>query len=111
MLDKISELDHQKEAKRFVKFSIVGAIGAVVGIGEEWRADESLFGEAQSRVIVTIKDKDFGRLEKICKARSTPCEPIGRVKGASLVIGEEIHLPLDRIKDAWGGALEGFLRS
>ncbi len=30
MLDKISELDHQKEAKRFVKFSIVGAIGAVV---------------------------------------------------------------------------------
>ncbi|MBI5467618.1 MAG: phosphoribosylformylglycinamidine synthase subunit PurL, partial [Deltaproteobacteria bacterium] len=67
-----------------------GVIGAVVGIGEEWRADESLFGEAQSRVVVTIKDKDFGRLEKICKAHSTPCEPIGRVKGASLVIGEEI---------------------
>ncbi len=88
-----------------------GVIGAVVGIGEEWRADESLFGEAQSRVVVTIKDKDFGRLEKICKAHSTPCEPIGRVKGASLVIGEEIHLSLDKIKDAWGGALEGFLRS
>ncbi|MBI5587992.1 MAG: phosphoribosylformylglycinamidine synthase subunit PurL [Deltaproteobacteria bacterium] len=88
-----------------------GAIGAVVGLSYDWRADEALFGEAQSKVIVTIKDKDFSKIEKICKAHSTPCEPIGRVKGGALVIGDEIALPLGRIKDAWGGALAKYLHS
>ncbi|HXI09594.1 MAG TPA: phosphoribosylformylglycinamidine synthase subunit PurL, partial [Thermodesulfobacteriota bacterium] len=88
-----------------------GPVGAVVGIGFEHRADEALFGEAQSLAIVTIKDKDFGKLEKVCKAHSTPCEPIGRVKGAYLVIGEEVRLSLESIKDAWSGALPGLLRS
>jgi len=88
-----------------------GAIGAVVGIGEDWRPDESLFGEGQSMALVTIKDQDFSRLEKICKEHTTPCEPIGRVKGSLLVIGAEIRLTLDQIRKAWGGAIPRLMHS
>ncbi len=80
------------------------------------RIDEALFGEFGPRAIVSFKEKDAGALEDICSSCGVPFKAIGVVRGGNspvvnaLKIGWYVNLPLSEIQDAWGGALERFVK-
>ncbi|MEK7773794.1 MAG: phosphoribosylformylglycinamidine synthase subunit PurL, partial [Deltaproteobacteria bacterium] len=89
-----------------------GLTGACVDIGAPgMRADEALFSESQSRIIVSLKEAGLAELEKICASRNAPLSVIGRTGGGSLKIGGWIDIPVGAIKETWSGAIERFLHS
>ncbi len=77
------------------------------GLGD----DEALFGESQSRIVVSIKEKDVEKMTAIALSFNVPFRVIGAVKGSVLQIGGHINFSLAEIRKTWGGALERFLHS
>ena len=73
------------------------------------RKDEILFGEAPSRIVVSLKKKDLGALEKIAKKHLILCQELGTVGGDRLTIkeGEKIlvDVPLKALSEAWRNAI------
>ncbi len=79
-----------------------GAIGATVKVdGRGMRCDSLLFGESQSRVILTMGEEDVVRFRDICSEEGVPVATIGRVGGDRLVVDGFIDLPVSRLEEAW----------
>ncbi|MBI5643779.1 MAG: phosphoribosylformylglycinamidine synthase subunit PurL [Deltaproteobacteria bacterium] len=75
------------------------------------RLDELLFAEAQSRMIVSLKEKDIQRLEAVCASFNAPVKVIGRVGGRSLKINDAVDLDIEKVKDAWSNSIERHLKA
>ncbi|MBI5560724.1 MAG: phosphoribosylformylglycinamidine synthase subunit PurL [Deltaproteobacteria bacterium] len=91
-------------------FSPGGAKGATVELsGGGIREDALLFGESQSRIIVSMDKKDVKKVENIAKAHGVPVRVIGRVRGDFLKINGLIDIPVERLREAWEGAFERFI--
>jgi phosphoribosylformylglycinamidine synthase len=69
------------------------------------RRDQALFGENQSRIIVSVDARDAARLEGIAGREKVPAKALGFVRGRRLVI-EFLDLSLEQIEAAWRGGLE-----
>lgn len=54
-------------------------LGAEIVLKEKIRRDALLFGETQSRIIVSLDEKNLKKLEKICKWNKVPWQLLGRV--------------------------------
>lgn len=88
-------------------------LGAVIKLDElknkDIRADEILFGEAPSRIVVSLNRNKLRALEEILKRHSVPYQILGNVSGQRLIVeyGEEtiIDLPLKTLSDAWRRAI------
>ena len=70
------------------------------------RPDALLFGESQSRVVVSVKEKDLGRLRDIAAKEGAPLQVLGEVGGPRLAIQPLLQLPVEELRMAWAGALE-----
>ena len=66
--------------------SIQGRIGVCCQINENLRKDELLFGEAQSRIIVSIQEKNQKTVQELAKQFEVECVLLGRVGGENLTI-------------------------
>ena len=89
-----------------------GPVGAVIEIDpKSLRPDDLLFGEAQSRIVVSLKTCDLEALKAVAKEAGAPVAVIGRVGGDTLKINSLIALPVDRITGEWKKALESYIRS
>ncbi len=80
-------------------------IGAQVNLKDEIRPDCLLFGESQSRIIVTVHEKDLYQLEKIADEKSVPLTLLGEVGGKRLKIGNWIDLSIDELKNIYFSSL------
>jgi len=81
-------------------------IGATVNLASERiRKDALLFGETQSRIIVSAKEKNVNKLLQIAKKNKTPVSVIGEVGGNKLVINRLINLSLNDLDKAWHNAI------
>ena len=69
---------------------ILGGRGAQVNLRDKIRPDALLFGETQSRIIVSAPPENRQRIEDLCKAHSVPCTLAGTVQGDALVINDAI---------------------
>ncbi|MEE8174327.1 MAG: phosphoribosylformylglycinamidine synthase subunit PurL [Dehalococcoidia bacterium] len=70
------------------------------------RRDQALFGESQSRIIVSVDARDAARLERMAGREKVPLRSLGFVGGNRLVIEGDIDLGLEQIETAWRGGLE-----
>ncbi len=88
----------------------LNACGCPDGCEEPIRADALLFGESQSRIILTVPAESAQDLLAIAEEEGAPAAVIGRVRGDRLVIGVEgedaIDIPVDRLHGLWDGAFE-----
>ena len=53
--------------------------GAEIALPDKIRTDALLFGETQSRIIVSLAEKDLKKLERICKKNKIPGQVMGSV--------------------------------
>jgi phosphoribosylformylglycinamidine synthase len=83
--------------------------GAEVKIAANIRPDALLFGESQSRVLVSLPESSLKEFVRIAEEREVPCFLIGRVKGDNLTLksgGDTlIDIETKLLRDLWSKAL------
>ncbi|MEE8423271.1 MAG: AIR synthase-related protein, partial [Thermodesulfobacteriota bacterium] len=87
---------------------ISGSMGAYIDIKNphHLRPDILLFGESQSRIVVTLKEVNLSKLNKLAEKNKAPLEVLGTTGGDRLQIGSLVDLSVDELKGVWGKALE-----
>jgi phosphoribosylformylglycinamidine synthase len=90
----------------------VKKLGAVINLAPgRMRADALLFGESQSRIIMSAKEKNVKKILQIAKKNKTPVAIIGEVKGSSLIINNLINISVKELHDIWSGAIESRIKA
>ena len=74
------------------------------------RRDALLFGESQSRIVVSVAKEDISVFMSIAEKHDAPAVVIGKVGGERLKIDGLIDIPVDELKAAWKGSLERLLK-
>ena len=78
------------------------------------RTDEILFGEAPSRIVLTISKDNLEKLQAIAEDNNTPCQAIGVVQGKGLSIKIDdsvvIDAPVSDLSQSWRNALSSRLK-
>ena len=70
-----------------------------------------LFAETQSRIIITVKEKDLRPLLKAARVKKVSAKKIGVVVGKSLKINQLVDVPAKELQVAWETGFEdGVLR-
>ncbi len=81
--------------------AIIGGIGAEIDEAPGDRWDAAMFGESQSRIILSVPADDVTRLEAMAAASNVPLTVIGNVGGSSLKFGDAVSLLLADAEGAW----------
>ena len=81
-------------------------LGARVTLEPGMRTDALLFGESQSRMLVSLRRKHLGQLRDLARREDVPLAVLGEARGRSLVVGDWIDLPIESARERWRRALE-----
>ncbi|MEE2884943.1 MAG: phosphoribosylformylglycinamidine synthase subunit PurL [Chloroflexota bacterium] len=90
---------------------IEGNIGFEANLVIDERWDAFLFGEAQSRILISLPKEKFTEMENLCELRNLPYVQIGMVGGENIKIGDMIDLPVDVASETWLNALQRVVNS
>ncbi|MCM8784091.1 MAG: phosphoribosylformylglycinamidine synthase subunit PurL [Candidatus Omnitrophica bacterium] len=74
------------------------------------RTDALLFGESQSRIILSAEPKNVKKIEQIAKKNKVPFGLIGEVGGDRLIIEGLIDVSLIELYEVWSKAIENYLK-
>jgi len=89
-------------------------LGAAVTLPAEGRVDELLFGEAPSRIVVTVAPGDVERLMRIAGESAVPAHVLGRVGGDRLEVRvggvSRLSVSNDALADAFENGLARALK-
>ena len=84
--------------------------GGIGFIGQGWqfrgRVDATLFGEVQSRIIVSVRPENVKRLEEMAATSQVPITKLGVVGGKRFIISDFIDLGLEQMEAVWRDSLE-----
>jgi phosphoribosylformylglycinamidine synthase len=81
-------------------------LGARIELREVMRGDALLFGESQSRIVVSVNEADLPRLRQIAEKEAAPLQVIGEVGGAQLSLQPFAQIAVDEAKSLWSQGLE-----
>jgi phosphoribosylformylglycinamidine synthase len=84
-------------------------LGARIHLESAMRADILLFGESQSRVILSAKRRNLSELFERARQDDVPLELLGEVRKGELEINEWIDLSVETIQGHWDTSLEKLL--
>ena len=79
--------------------------GAEIEMEGALRADAWLFGESQSRVILSVRRRHLSRLRELADALQVPFTILGEVRARRLRIGELIDVDVADLRATWTKAL------
>lgn len=85
---------------------IASGLGANVKVRVDKRLDFTLFGEEQSRVIVTINEADINQLIHIIEKNKIDFEILGKVENDFLIINDKLKLSNTELRDLYDNELE-----
>jgi phosphoribosylformylglycinamidine synthase len=88
---------------------ILGRLGAVVEAEASGRWDAALFGEAPSRIVVSLSHDGLATLESMAARERAPTVVLGRVGGERLIVSGLVDLPLTELEGAWRSGLSDAL--
>ena len=90
---------------------IAGGLGlAAVDIPSSGRTDSLLFGESQSRIVVSVAPEHAQGLARLAEETGVPYTRLGVVGGERLELAL-IDIPLSQLREAWEQGLEQALRA
>ena len=81
--------------------AIAGGLGFQADVPGRGRLDGLLFGESQSRIVVSLPEENLAAVTVAAGERGVPCTVIGRVGGADVLLGDAARVPLARARLAW----------
>ncbi len=89
-------------------------IGADITINDDMRQDALLFGESQSRIILSINAEDLSQLKEIASRQGSPLQVLGEVGGDYLRINIRggnfvINLSVTEMRNGWANSLERYM--
>ena len=91
-----------------------GRIGCEVDLRSDLRDDVLLFGESQSRILVTCRPADLGGLLESAAARGVPAEAIGRTGGTWIAVERSgrgiLRVPVAEAYEAWKTSLPSYFQ-
>lgn len=82
---------------------IKGKKGVQIKIEDKMRSDALLFGESQSRIIVSINPKNLSLLQDVADKYQVPLLVLGSVEGEELNINRLISLKVKQLEKVWRG--------
>ena len=82
---------------------IPGGVGFQGSFSTSGRWDAALFGEAQSRIVVSLGQSELVSLADICEAEGVPTVKLGLARGDRFSLEGLLDLPLADIESAWRG--------
>jgi phosphoribosylformylglycinamidine synthase len=85
---------------------IASGFGAVITVGVENRLDWTLYGEEQSRVLVTINKRNKNQLIRIIQKNQIDFEILGYVAKDILTINDQINISTIEMKEIYFNELE-----
>jgi phosphoribosylformylglycinamidine synthase II len=85
-------------------------LGVRVEMREMIRGDALLFSESQSRIVVSLQEKDLGELQAIAAKENVPVQVLGSVGGTRLIIQPLLRLPVEEVRAIWSSALPNHLK-
>lgn len=91
---------------------ILGGTGFVgrLPIARSGRTDGALFGEGQSRLVLSLEARDLASLQEMARGHGVAFAELGAVGGDRLVLQGAIDLPVASLADTWRNALERALQ-
>ncbi len=79
--------------------------GCIVDLNDDIRPDALVFGESQSRIVVSVRKSDLSALLKLAGQKGVKAKVIGKTSGRKIIIrhaGREIiNLPGESLYEAW----------
>ena len=85
---------------------IAGDIGFRGDFSLQGRWDAALFGEAQSRIVVSLTREALARFEALASEEDVPWARLGEVGEDSLLLSSLLDVAVDDLRSAWEGGLE-----
>ncbi len=85
---------------------IAGGLGFRGTFPISGRWDAALFGEDQSRIVVSVSPEYRARLEGICREEGAGWALLGEVGGDSLSVAGHLEVTVREMAEAWHGGLE-----
>jgi phosphoribosylformylglycinamidine synthase II len=79
--------------------------GAVIELQGDIRPDALLFGESQSRIILSARRQHLGRLRDLARTADVPLTVLGEVRGRRLVVSPLVDVEVDELWQVWSTAL------
>ena len=70
------------------------------------RWDSALFGERQSRIVVSLAPETVNAFARICREEGAPWTRLGTVDGARLAAGGLLDLPVEEVASAWRNGID-----
>ena len=86
-------------------------LGADISLPDDIRPDCLLFGETQSRVIISCAAGRAREVLDYLDSKGVPCAQIGVVGGGWLRIDDLVDAPLDRLRSAYFDSMHHFMES
>ncbi len=90
-------------------------LGCEVALDEPLRDDALLFGESQSRLVLTCRKAAAASLLERARRRGVPAKIIGRVGGPDIVFGrpgrELLRVPVEKAFRVWKDSLPAFFKA
>ena len=90
--------------------SISSGKGFDISTDESIRTDAFLFGEAQSRVVVTVRPGDEEKFLHEMMERDVDFCSLGTVMGDEMTVDEEAYFKVEEVKNMYDNALENILK-
>ena len=85
---------------------ITGSIGFKGKLQPSERLDATLFGEGQSRIVVSTDLARANQLEALCASHNIPFQRLGTIQGTRFTLDGIIDLSLSHMADVWHHGLE-----
>jgi phosphoribosylformylglycinamidine synthase subunit PurL len=85
-------------------------IGADFKINSNIRIDSLLFGETQSRIIVSLDEGNLNKLNSIAKEYGIPAQVIGKVGGEQVIINGSIKLDIEELRKIYFNTIQEIMK-
>lgn len=90
---------------------LANELGFDITLPEEFRRDAFLFGESQSRVVISIREEDHDLLLDLMEREKTPFLMLGHVTKGDLRIDHESYGFIDEMKPKFENALGDYIEN